>query len=240
MEENNRLEEQSRRQNQEDLSREEFLRIYEQELIKRRDEYFGWIESAKQAAKSDPIALIENGEVPDTPLMRRFAKDIKYCQYQYRNLNDGRELTTFFLRKPDQYAPYIDFGKLRSILKYEYGITTDVEAYFMQYRLAELMQLVNEQTSQQYREILAIKEQQEQEIRQDILDVFSHHANGRGFRLNSNISFTTIDIAKVEDELYKVFHIILSPMEKLGLDSVQDYIDHIICKMREGGLLYNK
>lgn len=238
MEENKRLENQSPKQ--EMLTQEESLRIYEEEMLKRREEYFGWIENAKQAAKSDPTSLIEKGEVTDTPLMRRFAKDIKYSQYQYRNLNDDHDFTTFFLHKPDQYASYVDFGKLRTVLKYEYGITADVEAYFMQYRLAELMQLVNEQTSQQYREILAIKEQQEQKIRQDILDVFSHHTNGRGFRMNSNITFTTIDIVKVEDELYKVFHIILSPMEKLGLDSVQDYIDHIICKMREGGLLYNK
>lgn len=238
MEENKRLENQSPKQ--EMLTQKESLRIYEEVMLKRREEYFGWIENAKQAAKSDPTSLIEKGEVTDTPLMRRFAKDIKYCQYQYRNLNDDHDFTTFFLRKPDLYASYVDFGKLRTVLKYEYGITADVEAYFMQYRLAELMQLVNEQTSQQYREILAIKEQQEQAIRQDILDVFSHHTNGRGFRMNSNITFTTIDIAKVEDELYKVFHIILSPMEKLGLDSVQDYIDHIICKMRESGLLYNK
>lgn len=84
-------------------------RYLQVEIEKPRDEYFKWdkkaIELELLVAQSDPNYLIENGVVPNTPLMRRFAKDIRFCQTQFRDLNDNRALTVFFMRKAAAAAP---------------------------------------------------------------------------------------------------------------------------------------
>lgn len=108
----------------------------------------------------------------------------------------------------------------------------------MQYRLADLMRLVNEQTSKYYRERLILQERQEEEIRHRIMAIFCQNTNkANGFRMESNLAYTNINLIEVEEQLHRSFHIILSPIERLSLGTVQDYVEHILFKLREGGAI---
>ena len=88
----------------------------------------------------NPLYLLRNGYVDNTPLMQILAKDILFCGYAFQEISSDNYLV----------SDGIDYDKLNHILLYEYGLSADVRRYFSSHRLFRLMQYVEKHISEDY------------------------------------------------------------------------------------------
>ena len=68
----------------------------------------------------DPLYLLCNGYIDNTPLMRIFAKDVIFCRYSFQEISSDNYLV----------SDGTDYDKLKHILLFEYGLEIDIEQYF--------------------------------------------------------------------------------------------------------------
>ena len=173
----------------------------------------------------NPIYLLRNGYVDNTPLMQILAKDILFCGYAFQEISSDNYLV----------SDNIDYDKLNHILLYEYDLRLDTSSYFTCHRLFRLMRYVEKHTSEEYREAVFAREQVEKQFRQELLQMITDCCNGRAPRLDSNPAFTEIDFGKFTEALYCKYHIHLSQFERRQLNTVESILSHIIFRLRDGG-----
>ena len=177
----------------------------------------------------DPIYLLMHEYVPNTPLMLVLAKDILFCRYQYQSLEADNYL------KNDG----TDYEKLRSLLRYDYGLDINVASYFASHRLHRLMNYVEKNVSPEYRQAVLDRNQAERELTQELFNLFGECCKGSKPRMTSNPAFLDIDFKQFEDELYRRYHILFSPDERRQKSTVQEILLHLIFRLRDGGRLKN-
>ncbi len=172
----------------------------------------------------NPYYLLYKGYVKNTPLMRILAKDILFCRYSFQKLSDNYVS-----------SDGTDYDKLQHILLYEYGLTIDIERFFRCHRLYRLMQYVEKKTSQKHLSELMARESKEQELRQELIQIFTDCCNGRPPHIYSNPAFTEIDFNKVNFELYHKYRIYLSMFERRQLNTINAIITQVIYRFRDSG-----
>ena len=173
----------------------------------------------------NPYYLLYKGYVKDTPLMRILAKDILFCRYSFQELLSDNYIS----------SDGTDYDKLQHLLLYEYGLKIDVERFFRYHRLYRLMQYVENNTSQKHLSQLMARESKEQELRNELLQMFNDSCVGRTPNLDSNPAFTGIDFEKFNSNLYLQYHIYLSSLERRILNKVRAIITHIVFRLRDAG-----
>ena len=142
----------------------------------------------------NPLYLLYNDYVDNTPLMQIFAKDILFCGYAFQEIYCDNYLV----------SDGIDYDKLNNILLYEYGLRIDTSSYFASHRLVRLMQYVEKNISAESREAVLIREKKEKQFRQELKQMFINSCDGR-----PPITYTFADpssstiLASVEVELYQ-------------------------------------
>ena len=178
----------------------------------------------------DPVYLIRHEYVPNTPLMRVLAKDILFCRYQFQTLDTDNYLINSLM----------DYEKLESLLRYDYGVDINVQCCFASHRLFRLMQYVENHISQEQRQAVLDRDQAEKELGRKLLQLLSDCCEGRKPRLLSNLAFLDFDYKKFEDELYRQYHILFSPYERRQMNTVEKIILHLIFRFRDGGQICNR
>ena len=173
----------------------------------------------------NPYYLLYKGYVKDTPLMRILAKDVLFCRYSFQKITSDNYLT----------SDGTDYDKLQHILLYEYGLKIDIERFFRCHRLYRLMQYVENHISQEHLSEIMARESREQELRQELFQMFTDCCDGRAPRLDSNPAFTGIDFEKFNSRLYQQYHIYLSTLERRVLNEVRAIITHIVFRLKDGG-----
>ena len=173
----------------------------------------------------NPYYLLYKGYVKDNPLMRILAKDILFCRYSFQELLSDNYIS----------SDGTDYDKLQHLLLYEYGLKIDVERFFRYHRLYRLMQYVENNTSQKHLSQLMARESKEQELRNELLQMFNDSCVGRTPNLDSNPAFTGIDFEKFNSNLYLQYHIYLSSLERRILNKVRAIITHIVFRLRDAG-----
>ena len=174
---------------------------------------------------NNPVYLLQNEYVPNTPLMRVLTKDILFCRHQFQPLDSDNYLVN----------DGTDYGKLRKLLLYDYGININVERCFACHRLFRLMQYVENNISQQHRQAVIDRNQAEKELMKKIFNLISECCEGRKPRLLSNPAFLDLNFKTFEDELYRQYHILFSPSERRQMNTVEKIILHLIFRLRDGG-----
>lgn len=172
----------------------------------------------------NPLYLLYNGYVDNTPLMQIFAKDILFCGYAFQEIYSDNYLV----------SDGVDYDKLNHILLYEYGLRVDTSSYFANHRLFRLMQYVEKNVSTECRESLLAREQKEKQFRQELKQMFIDCCDGRPPRLDSNPAFTDIDYNELNQHLYNDYHIYLSAADRRTLNTVGRMINHIIYRLKDG------
>lgn len=178
----------------------------------------------------NPYYLIEKGEVPNTVVMRTLAQFIRFCHFiEYHNdPADGWY--------DDYYPCVLDDDKLRFILRYMFDVELeDVHAFFYQRKLVDLMHYVEEHTRAPYRTNLEEFEKWEQGIREEMLELFRLHNNGRPFSLDCNLHYTKINPREVCLGIYNYYHIIISSSDRKHLHSFEDMLNYILYRLWNGG-----
>lgn len=173
----------------------------------------------------NPLYLLRNGYVDNTPLMQILAKDILFCGYAFQEISSDNYLV----------SDGIDYDKLNHILLYEYGLSIDTSSYFACHRLFRLMRYVEKHIASNYREAVLAREQKEKQFRQELLQMFTDCCNGRPPRLDSNPAFTDFDFSKFSAALYRQYHIHLSHFECRQLNTVKAILNHVILRLSDGG-----
>ena len=110
---------------------------------------------------NNPIYLLQNEYVPNTPFMRVLAKDILFCRYQFQSLDNDSNL----------FNDGTDYEKLRMLLRFDYGIDLNVGYYFKRHRLFRLMQYVDSNISQECRKAVLNRGQAEKELSEKLLQL---------------------------------------------------------------------
>ena len=173
----------------------------------------------------DPVYLFQHEYVPPTPLMRVLTKDILFCRYQFQPLSTDNYLINSVM----------DYEKLESLLRYDYGIDINVQCYFASHRLFRLMQYVENNISQECRQVVLERDQSEKALIKKLFNLLGDCCEGRKPRLLSNPAFLDLDFKKFKDELYRQYHILFSPYERRQMNTVQMIILHLIFRFRDGG-----
>ena len=189
--------------------------------------YFRMLNKTEQLRNlHDPVYLFQHEYVPNTPLMRVLTKDILFCRHQYQSLDTDNYLVNSEL----------DYDKLRSLLRYDYGIDINVERCFSSHRLFRLMQYVEKNISQEHRQAVLDRDQAEKELLKKLFNLISDCCEGRKPHLLSNPAFLDLDFKKFEDELYRQYNILFSPFERRQMNTVEKIILHLIFRIRDGGI----
>ena len=173
---------------------------------------------------NDPVYLLQNEYVPNTPLMRILAKDILFCRYQFLSLDSDNYLVN----------DGIDYGKLKQLLLYDYDIDINVERCFASHRLFRLMQYVENNVSQENRDAVLDRDKVEKAQGKELFHLICNCCEGRPPHLDSNPAFIDIDFQKFEEKLYKQYHMLFSPYERRQLNSIYDILRHLIFRIRDG------
>ena len=167
---------------------------------------------------NDPVYLLQNEYVPNTPLMRVLAKDILFCRYQFQSLDSDNYLVN----------DGTDYGKLKQLLLYDYDIDINVERCFASHRLFRLMQYVEN------RDAVLDRDKVEKAQGKELFHLICNCCEGRPPHLDSNPAFIDIDFQKFEEKLYKQYHMLFSPYERRQLNSINDILRHLIFRIRDG------
>ena len=178
----------------------------------------------------DPLYLLCNGYIDNTPLMRIFAKDVIFCRYSFQEISSDNYLV----------SDGTDYDKLKHILLFEYGLEVDIEQYFRCHRLYRLMQYVEKNVSEDSRKAVLDREKKEKELGKQLFQLLCDCCDGRKPRLLSNPAFIDIDFKKFGEILYRRYTMLFSPYERRQLNTVEKIILHLIFRFRDGGQIHNK
>lgn len=100
--------------------------------------------------------------------------------------------------------------------------------------MKELMLRIEAETKPEYRETLAIEMENFDRKRQELLELFRFCNQQKKLRFGSTPTFTDIDYNELNRHLYKDYHIYLSAAERRTLNTVDEMIDYIIFRLKDG------
>ena len=189
------------------------------ESEKSRKKEASWVE-----LRNVPYELVYNREVPSTLLIRYFLYTFEFCRHRYMESGHFDDLVGY----------YFDDAKFLFLLKYDFGISVDHDAVWSIERMKELMLSVEEEIKPEYREMLEIKIEKIDRLRQKLLDLFIYCNHQKKLRFGTNPAFTDIDFNELNQHLYTEYHIYLSAAERRTLNTVDEMIDHIIYRLKDG------
>lgn len=93
---------------------------------------------------------------------------------------------------------------------------------------------VEEEIKPEYREMLEIKIEKIDRLRQKLLDLFIYCNHQKKLRFGTNPAFTDIDFNELNQHLYTDYHIYLSAADRRTLNTVGRMINHIIYRLKDG------
>ena len=70
--------------------------------------------------------------------------------------------------------------------------------------------------------------------RQELFDLFVFCNKQKKLHFDSNPAFTDIDYNELNQHLYKDYHIYLSAAERRTLNTVEETIDYIVFRLKDG------
>lgn len=189
------------------------------ESEKSRKKEASWVE-----LRDVPYDLVYTREVQNTPLIRYFLYTFEFCRHRYMESGHFDDLVGY----------YFDDAKFLFLLKYDFGISVDHDVVWSIERMKELMLSIEKGIKPEYREMLEIKIEKIDRMRQKLLDLFIYCNHQKKLRFGSNPAFTDIDFNELNQHLYNDYHIYLSTAERRTLNTVDEMINHIIYRLKDG------
>ena len=186
---------------------------------KSRKKEASWVE-----LRDVPYELVYTREVPNTPLIRYFLYTFEFCRHRYMESGHFDNLVGY----------YFDDAKFLFLLEHDFGISVDHDAVWSIERMKELMLSIEKEIQPKYREMLEIKIDKIDRMRQKLLDLFIYCNHQKTLRFGSNPAFTDIDFNELNQHLYTEYHIYLSAAERRTLNTVDEMIDYIIYRLKDG------
>ena len=194
-----------------------------EEIQSKREEILAEVLSTPYL-KDIPYKLIESEEVPNTPLMRNFLYIFEFCRRRYIEESNFDELVGYDF----------DNDKFLFLLRHNFGIGVNHDAEWTLESMKELMLYIEAETKPEYREMLAIKMENYDKQRQELLELFIFCNHQKKLHFDSNPAFTDIDINELNQHLYTDYHIYLSAADRRTLNTVGSMINHIIYRLKDG------
>ena len=194
-----------------------------EEIQSKREEILAEVLSTPYL-KDIPYKLIESEEVPNTPLMRNFLYTFEFCRRRYIEESNFDELVGYDF----------DNDKFLFLLRHNFGIGVNHDAEWTLESMKELMLYIEAETKPEYREMLAIKMENYDKQRQELLELFIFCNHQKKLHFDSNPAFTDIDINELNQHLYTDYHIYLSAADRRTLNTVGSMINHIIYRLKDG------
>ena len=191
-----------------------------EEIQSKREEILAEVLSTPYL-KDIPYKLIESEEVPNTPLMRNFLYTFEFCRRRYVVTDDF-----------DNY--YFDNDKFLFLLRHNFGIGVNHDAEWTLESMKELMLYIEAETKPEYREMLKVEMENYDKQRQELLELFVFCNKQKKLHFDSNPAFTDIDFDMLNQHLYNDYHIYLSAADRRTLNTVDEMIDHIIFRLKDG------
>ena len=191
-----------------------------EEIQSKREEILAEVLSTPYL-KDIPYKLIESEEVPNTPLMRNFLYTFEFCRRRYVVTDDF-----------DNY--YFDNDKFLFLLRHNFGIGVNHDAEWTLESMKELMLYIEAETKPEYREMLKVEMENYDRMRQELLDLFVFCNKQKTLHFDSNPAFTDIDYRELNQHLYNDYHIYLSAADRRTLNTVDEMIDYIIFRLKDG------
>lgn len=134
----------------------------------------------------------------------------------------------------DLVGYYFDDAKFLFLLKHDFGISVDHNTVWSIEKMKKLMLCIEEEIKLEYREMLERKIEKIERMKQKLLDLFIYCNHQKKLRFGSNPAFTDIDYNELNRHLYKDYHIYLSATERRTLNTVDEMIDYIIFRLKDG------
>ena len=194
-----------------------------EEIQSKREEILAELLSTPYL-KDIPYKLIESEEVPNTPLMRNFLYTFEFCRRRYIEESNFDELVGYDF----------DNDKFLFLLRHNFGIGVNHDAEWTLESMKELMLYIEAETKPEYREMLAIKMENYDKQRQELLELFIFCNHQKKLHFDSNPAFTDIDFNMLNQHLYNDYHIYLSVADRRTLNTVGRIINHIIYRLKDG------
>ena len=186
---------------------------------KSRKKEASWVE-----LRDVPYELVYTREVPNTPLIRYFLYTFEFCRHRYMESGHFDNLVGY----------YFDDAKFLFLLEHDFGISVDHDAVWSIERMKELMLSIEKETIPFLREMLEIKIEKIDKIRQKLLALFIYCNHQKKLRFGSNPAFTDINFNELNQHLYTEYHIYLSAAERRTLNTIDEMIDYIIFRLKDG------
>lgn len=168
--------------------------------------------------------LVYTGEVPDTSLIRYFIYTYEFCRYRYMESGHPDDLV----------GNYFDDAKFLFLLKHDFGIRVDHDTVWSIEIIKKLMLRIRREINSFLREEIERKIEKIESMKQELLDLFIDCNHPKKLRFGSTPTFTDIDYNELNRHLYKVYHIYLSAAERRTLNTVDEMIDFIIFRLKDG------
>ena len=194
-----------------------------EEIQSKREEILAEVLSTPYL-KDIPYKLIESEEVPNTPLMRNFLYTFEFCRRRYIEESNFDELVGYDF----------DNDKFLFLLRHNFGIGVNHDADWTLQSMKELMLYIEAETKPEYREMLAIKMENYDKQRQELLELFIFCNHQKKLHFDSNPAFTDINYNELNQHLYNDYHIYLSAADRRKLNTVGSMINHIIYRLKDG------
>ena len=172
-----------------------------------------------------PYKLLDSGQVSYTPLMRNFLYAFEFCRRRYVITDD----LDFNIA-----GHYFDNDKFLFLIQHNFGIRVKHDAAWTLKSMKKLMLRIEAETKPEYREMLDIEMENFDRMRQELLDLFIFCNQQKKLRFDSNPAFTDIDFDMLNQHLYNDYHIYLTMADRLTLNTVDEMIDHIIYRLKDG------
>ena len=168
--------------------------------------------------------LVYTREVPDTSLIRYFIYTYEFCRYRYMESGHPDDLV----------GNYFDDAKFLFLLKHDFGIRVNHDTVWSIEIMKKLMLRIRKEINPILREELERKIEKIERMKQELLDLFIYCNHPKKLRFGSNPAFTDIDYNELNRHLYKGYHIYLSAAERRTLNTVDEMIDYIIYRLKDG------
>ena len=176
-----------------------------------------------------PYQLIEEGAVPDTPLMRYLLFLFELCRHRYVEMTESM--------KESFGGSRFDNDKFLYLLRRDIGISFFHHADWTSESMKELMLAVEAEIDPEHRE-KAVREMEDiNELSQDLFEIFVIFNQHKKLTLDTNPAFTSIDFDELNDSLYDAYSIYLSAADRRSLGTIGSMIRHIVLRISDGRIM---
>ena len=170
-----------------------------------------------------PYKLVQEEEVPLTPLMKVFIFAFEFCRHRY--------VETDYLRYMDLE---FDYDRFQFLLLHEFGIRVKLSCEWTLDNLKALMLRVESEIAPEYRERLMTKWEEFKDNRKMFFDLINLCSQSKRLRFDSNVAFADINFEMLNQELYNEYGIYLSKADRMKLDYVGKMVNHILFRLYDG------